>query len=104
MPYVSHLNYVELVKQNGKRCSACTKKKAAEEFSVARDRSDGRSAYCKLCIKERYTETKRRYEREKRDRSKKAASNKRGLELKKFRAATEAMDKLYPSHFRREES
>jgi hypothetical protein len=54
---------------------------------------------CKLCIKERDTETKRRYEREKRDRSKKAASNKRGLELKKFRAATEATDKLYPSHF-----
>ena len=96
---VNAIDYRKLVESKGKRCPACTKHKQADEFSVARDRCDGRAGYCRLCTKQRYAETKRRYERESRNRTKKSVANELYRAVKKFRATTEAMDKLYPSHF-----
>jgi len=101
---VDAIDYRTLVEKNGKRCPACTTHKQADEFSVARDRHDGRAGYCRACMQRRYVGTRQRYERESRNRGKKAVANKQYRAVKKFRATTEAMDKLYPSHFRREES
>lgn len=73
MPYVSHVDYRKLVEEKGKRCPACNTHKQAKEFSVARDRGDGRAGYCRACMKAKYKKTRARYDRSERRRLVRAA-------------------------------
>lgn len=59
--YVSHIDYRALVAEYGKRCPVCKRKLRASAFADAKNRHDGKSAYCKECMQKKYGATKRAY-------------------------------------------
>src|ERR1044072_2314299 len=85
-----------------KNCPICTKELPISEFGVCRARKDGRNLYCKSCIRQKVTQSRRALKEYKTARKKYISQQVEIAELLSGDSSTnghyhaEAMDKLSP--------